>query len=135
MSQFGDFNFQELQDLQNNLQQMKKAIPGFYEGCLKELAGRLLAKAIARTPVGDTGNLRKGWTIGPIQKNGSEYQIEVINPVEYSKYVEFGHRTRNHTGWVEGRFMLTISENELRREMNAIMERKFEQFIKRYLGW
>ena len=28
--------------------------------------------------------------------------------------LKFGHRTRNHKGWVQGRFMLTISEQELK---------------------
>nr|DAY60318.1 MAG TPA: type I neck protein [Caudoviricetes sp.] len=64
-----------------------------------------------------------------ISKSGSMYQIEIINPVEYAPYVEFGHRTANHKGWVPGRFMLTISEQELESQAPQILERK----IKRYL--
>lgn len=52
------------------------------------------------------------------------YVIEIINPVEYASYVEFGHRTANHKGWVNGRFMLTISEQEIQQAAPAIIEKK-----------
>ena len=55
------------------------------------------------------GTLRRGWTVGTVIKSGKQYNIEVINSVEYASYVEFGHRTRNHKGWVPGQYMLTIS--------------------------
>ena len=108
------------------------------------LAARLLAKVIKRTPVGDYpnssgkkgGTLRRGWTGGKnssavayadsltIHHFGDAYVIEIINPVEYASYVEFGHRTANHKGWVNGRFMLTISEQEIQQAAPAIIEKK-----------
>ena len=71
------------------------------------------------------GTLRDGWTILPIQKQGDAYTITVINNLEYASYVEFGHRQqpgryvpalgkRLRESWVPGRYMLTISEQELR---------------------
>lgn len=44
---------------------------------------------------------------------GDTYVVEIVNPVEYASYVEFGHRTRNHKGGIAGRFMMTIAEQEL----------------------
>lgn len=88
------------------------------------------------------GTLRRGWTA---QKNasakgyadslkvhhfGDTYVIEIINPVEYASYVEYGHRTANHSGWVKGHFMMTISEQELRKIAPKVLENK----IKKYLG-
>lgn len=116
----------------------------FIDACAKELAARLLAKVIKRTPVGDYpnssgkkgGTLRRGWTGGKnssavayadsltIHHFGDAYVIEIINPVEYASYVEFGHRTANHKGWVNGRFMLTISEQEIQQAAPAIIEKK-----------
>lgn len=55
--------------------------------------------------------------------------IEIINPVEYASYVEFGHRTANHTGWVPGRFMMTISEQEMQNIAPALLERKINKFM------
>lgn len=88
------------------------------------------------------GTLRRGWTG---QKNGSAkgyadsltvnhfgdtYVIEIVNPVEYASYVEYGHRTANHKGWVRGHFMMTISEQELQSIAPQILEKK----IKKYFG-
>ncbi len=122
----------------------------FLTSCAKELAARLLAKVIKRTPVGQYeagsgktgGTLRRGWTGGQnsnattyansmtVDKVGTDYVIEIINPVEYASYVEFGHRTRNHKGWVEGKFMLTISEEEIRKSAPRILEKKLENYLK-----
>lgn len=122
----------------------------FFTSCAKELAARLLAKVIKRTPVGQYpkgsgkvgGTLRRGWTAEQtsdaaayvnslnVTKQGNDYVIEIINPVEYASYVEFGHRTRDHTGWVEGKFMLTISEDEIRKSAPNILENKLENYLK-----
>ena len=145
-----------------------KQIDLFLTSCAKELAARLLAKVIKRTPVHDYskdrhvhfvtkdgktvdfeadvgktgGTLRRGWTAGKrsnakayadsltVDKVGTDYVIEIINPVEYASYVEFGHRTRNHKGWVEGQFMLTISEDEIRKSAPRILEKKLETYLK-----
>lgn len=101
------------------------------------------------------GTLRKGWTAKteeeakngkgkgnktqeeimawvnelPIKKKGNIFQIDVTNVVYYSSYVENGHRTRNHKGWVEGHFMLTISEKEINAMLPNFIEKKLAQFI------
>ena len=86
------------------------------------------------------GTLRRGWTNGervttyaayiPIHHFGDTYVIEIVNPVEYASYVEYGHRTANHSGWVKGHFMMTISEQELEKIAPKVLENK----IKKYLG-
>lgn len=125
----------------------------------KELAARLLAQVIRRTPVGDYpastgkkgGTLRRGWTAQteeeaasgsgkgadavvyanalPITKSGNVYEIEIINPVHYASYVEFGHRTRGGDGWVQGRFMLTLSEKEVQRQSAKVVEAKLQKYL------
>ena len=58
----------KLQKQLNKLQQSE--VEAFVDSCAKELAARLLAKVIKRTPVGDYpkgsgkkgGTLRRGWT-------------------------------------------------------------------------
>ena len=122
----------------------------FMTSCAKELAARLLAKVIKRTPVGQYpaesgkkgGTLRRGWTGSQnanatafansltVNKVGTDYVIDIINPVEYASYVEYGHRTRNHKGWVEGHFMLTISEDEIRNSAPRILEKKLKDYLK-----
>lgn len=55
--------------------------------------------------------------------------IEIVNPVEYASYVEYGHRTANHKGWVQGRFMLTISEQEIQNIAPKVLESKIKKFL------
>lgn len=145
MARSGTFNFQDFEKIKNNLEKLnQEQVDLFIDACAKELAARLLAKVIKRTPVGDYpnssgkkgGTLRRGWTGGKnssavayadsltIHHFGDAYVIEIINPVEYASYVEFGHRTANHKGWVNARFMLTISEQEIQQAAPAIIEKK-----------
>jgi len=158
MARWGNCDFRQLKDLQKRMQQMERGdFEAFCESAAKELAARLLAKVIKRTPVGkypesvgkSGGTLRRGWTARTeeearsggtsnakayadslsISKAGNMYQIEIINPVSYASYREFGHRTKNHKGWVEGTFMLTISENELNSEAPKILEKKLMKYL------
>lgn len=101
----------------------------FCRECAKEIAARLLRKVRRSTPVGKTngGTLRRNWSVGEINKMGENYMIEVINPTEYASYVEHGHRTRNHTGWTEGRHMLTITANEIDNITPKLVERKLRK--------
>lgn len=84
------------------------------------------------------GTLRKGWSIGKVEKQGNKYRIEVINNILYASYVEYGHRqtpgrfvpalgVRLKKGWVEGKFMLTLSLKELENEAPGILEKKLEK--------
>lgn len=138
MARWGKCDYEQFKRLQKRLEQLEKIDRDqFCRDAAKELAARLLAKVIKRTPVGQYpsesgimgGTLRRGWTAEQITKIGNMYQIEIINPVHYASYVEYGHRTRNHKGWVEGRFMLTISEQELDEQAPAILERKLEKIL------
>ena len=144
MAKLGKLQAGDLKSFQKKLNKIQAdSVNAFVESCIKELAARLLRKVIQRTPVGQYpketgkrgGTLRRGWTAAnyandiPITKNGNMLTVEVINPVEYAAYVEYGHRTANHQGWVPGRFMLTISEDEIKQSTPAILEKKIKKFL------
>lgn len=177
MGRCGSLDIRGLKKFQEQLNKLQDP-DAFAEACAKELAARLLAKVIKRTPVGDYdrywtdtdgtrlvdekgkeivlhksskkgGTLRRGWTSQkgkgseglktrgaaqyvetlPIHHFGDTYVIEIINPVEYASYVEFGHRTPNHKGWVRGRFMMTISEQELQQIAPKVLETKIKKYL------
>lgn len=172
MGRMGSFDLSGLKELQQNLQKLQDP-DAFVEACVKELAARLLAMVVERTPVGDYshevevvakrdsknhkkgdvykkkvnpsgkmgGTLRRGWTNGKqatpqgyaqemtVNHFGNTYVIEIVNPVEYASYVEYGHRTASHKGWVKGQFMMTISEQELQSIAPQILERRIKQYL------
>lgn len=134
MGKMGEFDFSEFEKFRDNLKAMEKAWPKFLKECLIELANRLLAEVVPRTPVQE-GELRRSWTIGQVTMTADGgAEIEVFNPVYYSPYIEYGHRTPNHKGWVEGKFMMTLSAQKLEKEVPKIMAKKLDQFITKYLG-
>lgn len=140
-------NLEGFKELEKSLTKIQKDVDDFIVSLSKEVAARLLAKVINRTKPGKYkkgsgkvgGTLRRGWTAGKkradfiegiqVDKRGSIYEVVIKNSVEYASYVEFGHRTRNHKGWVPGRFMLTISEQELEGDLERIIQNKLQKFI------
>ena len=195
MARWGNCDYRQLQKLRENLDRLQSAdLENFCRDVSKELAARLLALVIPRTPVGDYkvevevtakrdskrhkkgdvytkrinptgkmgGTLRRGWTARteqeaasgsgagdanayaqslPITKQGGSYLVEVINPVHYASYVEFGHRQTVgryvpaigktlKEGWVNGKYFLTLSEQELRRKAPAVIEQALEKLLR-----
>lgn len=147
MGRNGGCDLSQWEKLKENLEATDEQLNLFIESCAKELAARLLTKVIKRTPVGQYpsssgkrgGTLRRNWTAGKsatdytqslrVNHFGDTYVIEIVNPTEYASYVEFGHRTRNHKGWVQGKFMLTISEQEIETAAPAILEKKIKKIL------
>lgn len=163
MSKMGKFKASDLQKFQKQLSQLQESTETFVELCAKELAARLLRKVIERTPVGHYseksgkkgGTLRRGWTSATyedaangkgkgskarayansleVEHTGGSYRVQIVNPVEYASYVEYGHRRNNGQGWTRGRFMLTISEEELQQIAPKVLESKIRKILKEYM--
>lgn len=126
----------------------------FLKEFLIEMAERVIAKTKSRTPV-DTGALRNAWGIetektevvesknnqgrkmlktirtGDIEYNGKKISLILSNPMEYATDIEYGHRIVINgvkVGWYEGRFMLKISIDEIRKQMP-------HRYIKEFNAW
>ena len=113
-----------LQELQKKLAQFERAeFDRIAQRCTDQLAARMLRKCVKRTPV-ITGHLKGNWKANKAVKRGSEWRTAVYNPVKYAPYVEYGHRTRGGRGWVNGRFMMTRSAEEIERDAPKIIEKE-----------
>ena len=163
MARWGNCQFDQLKEYADKLEKLTDAdINDLCVKCSRQLAARLLALVIPRTPVGNYpassgkkgGTLRRGWTSSTynraqaandsgdaavkattwaknlrVHKSGNLYTIEIKNPVEYASYVEFGHRTKSG-GWVDGKYMLTISEERLKQIAPRVLEKMLYQKIR-----
>lgn len=103
---------------------------------LNTLANMVMQRVMPRTPV-DTGRLRRSWKVFKVSEKGNVLQITIYNDARdngadesYASYVEFGHFTRGRVSWVEGVWMLTISTDEVKAEMNRVWNKLFDQFVK-----
>lgn len=160
MAKLGNFDYSDFKKLANSFQKAldERVIERWIKEFLLEMAFRAERKIKKRTPVGvysnqvsfstkdgkevnfttrtskTGGHLRRNWQVGSVVRQGNAYVVEIFNNVEYASWVEYGHRTKNHKGWVEGRFMATISMQEMERELPRFMERKQVELLNQILN-
>lgn len=131
MAKMGNFKIKGLEELQKNIQKLQNP-DDFVESCAKELAQRLYRELIQNTPY-ITHKLQRGWTIGSVQKCTGGYMVEIVNPVEYASYVEYGHRTANHKGWVKGLFFVENALGNVKKMSKPLLEKRMNDYLKRMM--
>ncbi len=139
MASWGQVDFSELVALRDKFQNLQNIIDDFCIQVTQEISQDFVKAVIAKTPGGQTGALKNNW-VSNIIKEGNIYKIEVINPLKYAEFVEFGHRQqpgryvkaigkRLKKSWVQGKFMLTLTERDLQRNLDEIIRGKVDAFI------
>lgn len=141
MGRMGSFDYSEFKNMAKSFKKAldERVIERWIKEFLLEMAFRAERKIKKRTPVGvypnkTGGHLRRNWQVGNVVRQGNAYIVEIFNNVEYASYVEYGHRTRDHKAWVEGRFMATISMQEIERELPKFLERKQVELLNQILN-
>jgi hypothetical protein len=98
-----------LYELLDDFEDVKSELDELKSDIVKRLGADALALTVDASPV-KTGRLRRSWDVSPVYDiNATTKAVQLFNAVPYAEYVEYGHRTRNHKGWVEGKFMATKS--------------------------
>lgn len=123
-------NLKELNAYCSSITIFQKDFNSFLKKFLIEMAERVLARVKPRTPV-ISGDLKRGWELGDIRGEGKYLSIEILNGMDYATDVEYGHRVvRNgvEIGWAEGRYMLKISIDEIRKQMPIRYQNEFKKF-------
>ena len=64
-----------------------------------------------------------------LKRVGNISTIEIVNPVEYASYVENGHRTANHKGWIQGKFMLKRSADEVQAAAPRVIQAETDKWL------
>ena len=107
----------EIQGLTNFIRTLNNASNNFDEEASKKLnniSQKLIAKVKLKTPV-STGVLRRSWRV----KSEGQLAKIVYNNVKYGPMVEYGHRTRGGRSFVDGRYMLTKSVQEIEETLTS----------------
>ena len=117
------FDYKEYAKWAKSLGTVEKAFRKWLEDFLLTEAYRVLAKGKPRTPV-DTGFLRNSWYIGDITWNGNSLQVEIGLSAEYASFQEFG------TSRFDGKYMLTLSLDEVQRQLPARFNQAWFEFLK-----
>ena len=118
-----------IQGLDNFIRTLNNASNSFDEEASKRLnniSQKLVAKVKLKTPV-DSGVLRRSWRV----KSEGQLAKIVYNNVKYGPHIEYGHRTRGGKSFVDGRYMLTKSvqeiEDTLTSEFSMMIEDLFDR--------
>lgn len=138
----GDFDISGLLKLQKDLEKLQAAIPPTREAIIKEMAKRFHQLVKHYTPIGQYpkssgkvgGTMHRGWTTTPMRTEGDRVEIDVINPVEYAPYVDYGHRPANHKGWVPGRNITQKAINLMEKNGQKIVDRHVERMLREVFG-
>ncbi|MFJ8099397.1 HK97 gp10 family phage protein [Lysinibacillus sp. NPDC096212] len=129
------FEFSEVFRIKENLVELSKASHRVQLKVAQRIAQLAIRKVKKMTPV-DMGDLRNNWKYDVIKK-GETYIIVIYNQLEYASWVELGHRiviAGKTVGWVEGRFMLKITEDEMQHIAPNMWEIEIAKEMKRIFG-
>lgn len=129
------YEFGEVVRLKKQLLEFRIAAGKAQDKVARRVAQLAIRKVKKMTPV-DTGDLRNNWKFQVVKK-GKDYIIVIYNQVEYASYVEKGHRiviAGKTVGWVEGRFMLKLTEDEMIRIAPRMWQREVEKEMSRIFG-
>ena len=119
----------EIQGLNRFIRTLNNATNNFDDEAnktLNRISQKLVAKVKLKTPV-DTGVLRRSWH----SKKDGELARIVYNNVKYAPYVEYGHRTRGGRSFVDGRYMLTKSVQEIEGTLTSEFSMMIENLFNR----
>ena len=160
---WGNVDYEQLLNLQKKMQEFEKFdVEKFCTEVSQELAQRLFRAVVKETPVGvyevivytrkdgstrtyndgkTGGTLRRGWQVKDVTRQGNTFMCEIINPVEYASYVEYGHRQqvgrfvpqigkKLKVGWVDGQKMLTRSEIKIQNMSTKLIQKRLNEALK-----
>ena len=123
-------DFRELRNFQKKLEVAEQEIEKIMVETVKDVAEEFLKEVIRRTPKSDTDLLKRSWKCDMnVKKEGNTYTVEIVNESEIASFIEYGHKTANG-GWVEGKFMMTITEDEVKRKLPAIAQKRIDEYLK-----
>nr|DAT28975.1 MAG TPA: type I neck protein [Caudoviricetes sp.] len=129
-------NNKELEEYYLKVENARERLKDFDKKFLNTLAAMVMQRVIPRTPV-KTGRLRRSWKVSEIKQKGNDLEIAIYNDAKdngmdesYASYIEYGHFTRGRVDWIEGRWMLTISTDEVNAEMRRVYDNLFNKFMK-----
>lgn len=127
MAKMGDVDLSAFKEFKKKIDKID--LSKFLVDCNKGLAQKYLKSATMLTPV-DTGNLKGEWRNSTPVITNSGCEVTITNSADYASYVEFGHRTRGGKGWVEGRYMMTKTEQKIEASAPKYIDHKLKQALR-----
>ena len=113
-----------INELLSHIQRLEDSIDNIIKESLDETATMVIADTKLNTPV-KTGNLRRSWTHGDVERNGDTYTVEVGRHLLYAKKKKEGNRQGKT--FVQGRFMLRDGIDNNKDKLNKKINDKLNK--------
>jgi hypothetical protein len=129
------FEYGDMRLFKQNLIELNKKSHEIHMKVASRIAQLAIRKVKKMTPV-DSGDLRNNWKFYVLKK-GDSYYIHIYNQLEYASFIENGHRivvAGQTVGWVEGRFMLKLTIDEMGRIAPNMWKNEVEKEMRRIFG-
>lgn len=130
------FDYSEFEIFKRNFSKLNADFGLWLHQFLLNQGLRFIRKVKRNTPV-DTGDLRNHWNLAEITREGDVLKCWFVNSMYYASFVEYGHAKPYKAGalpgssdWVEGYFMMTVSLEQIEREMPQQFNKEFELFLR-----
>lgn len=130
------FEYGEVAKLKQQVLDLRIASGQIHDKVANRVGLLAIRKVKKMTPVGETGDLRNNWRHYVVKK-GDTYIIVIHNPIEYASFVEDGHRivvAGKTVGWVEGRFMMKLTADEMETLAPNMWKRDVEREMRKIFG-
>lgn len=79
----------------------------------------------------DTGNYKRNWDAESYEALPDVFAIECINPVEYSMYIEKGHRIKGTNKRVKGKFVGKWAVDETEFFCFELLDKAIDKALKK----
>lgn len=124
------------------IQQFRKELETMFDD-IRDIEINVLTKAVSigvkdvksHTPV-DSGYMRKSWKSTPIKKSNDGVSKFIMNFMDYSSYVNYGHRVVNGKGetigFVKGHFMLEKAINKVDKALVKEFQKEVERVNRKH---
>lgn len=122
------FEFAEMRTLKQQMIELNKRAHIVHMRVANRIGLLAVRKVKKMTPV-ETGDLRNNWK-HHVVKRGDSFIILIYNQLEYASFVENGHRIvigGQTVGWVEGKFMLKLTKDEMERIAPNMWKKEIEK--------
>ncbi len=129
------FEFEEVKQFAENLKELTIA-SGKTHKKVAERVAQIAIRKVKMLTLADSGDLRDNWKYR-IVKEGNKFIIIIYNQIENALFVEKGHRnviTGRTVGFVNGQFLLELTEQEMKHLIPRMWEREIEKEWRRIMG-
>ncbi|MCM3748037.1 HK97 gp10 family phage protein [Paenibacillus pasadenensis] len=126
MGRYAMWKLDDPQKLRKQLLKLEQKLPGELEKALRKEAETAVLLANSRIPE-EKKELRKGWEIGSIQRQGETISVEIRHSSPEAAQLEYGSGTDGSLQ--QGQFMLALALAELERDWPIRLEQSLSALL------